>query len=263
MAATIIAEPPIVVAWRMQPSKLSVVGAVTRRLVPYLIEATLIPTLLFYAFLITLDLRWAFVAALGWCYAAVTRRILGGRPIPALLVLGCLGITVRTVIYLLSGNTFVYFVQPILRTLVTAATFGLSVVIGRPLIARFAADFCPLTDDVRARPGIVRLFRRLTYLWAGVNAAAAAVSLTLLLTVPTAMFVGIATVAAWVITCTGVVLTVSDSVRTARAEGLATAIGPNGVLHAYVDLPDAAPTRRDDDGSESGLPPIALPLGSL
>jgi uncharacterized membrane protein len=142
--------------------------------------------------------------------------------------------TVRTVIFLLSGSAFVYFVQPILRTLVTAATFGLSVLIGRPLIARFAGDFCPLTPDVEARPAIIGLFRRLTYLWAGVNAAAAAVSLTLLLTVPTAVFVGTATVAAWALTCTGVVLTVADSVRTARSEGLATAVAPNGAMRAYV-----------------------------
>ena len=77
--------------------------------------------------------------------------------------------------------------QPILRTVVTAATFGISVWIGRPLIARFARDFCPLTEDVRVRPAIVQLFRRLTYLWAGVNDAAA-VSLTLLMTLSTAVF---------------------------------------------------------------------------
>jgi len=132
MAATIIAEAPPELAWRMHPSKLSVVAAVTRRLVPFLIEATLIPTLLFYAFLITADLRWAFVAALVWCYTMVARRIFRGRPIPGLLVLGCLGITVRTMVYLLSANAFVYFVQPILRTLVTAATFGPSVVSAGP-----------------------------------------------------------------------------------------------------------------------------------
>ena len=83
------------------------------------------------------------------------------------------------------------------------------------------------------RPGIAGLFRRLTYLWAGVNLAAAAVSLTLLLTVPTPVFVGTTTLAAWALTCTGVVLTVADAVRTARSEGLATAIGPNGMLRAY------------------------------
>jgi hypothetical protein len=218
----------------MLPSKLSVVAAVTTRLVPYLIEATLIPTLLFYGFLVTLDLTWAFVAALGWSYTAVARRIVGRRPIPALLIFACFGITMRTLIYLCSGNTFVYFVQPIVRTLATAAMFAVSVLIGRPLIARFATDFCPLSAEVQARPAVVRLFQRLTYLWAGVNVAAALVSLALLLTVPTPVFVGTATVAAWLITCTGVVFTVSDSVRTARSEGLATAVAPNGSLRAYV-----------------------------
>jgi hypothetical protein len=116
----------------------------------------------------------------------------------------------------------------------TAAMFALSVRVGRPLIARFAADFCPLSPDLQVRPAIIRLFRRLTYLWAGVNAIAAAVTLTLLLTLPVAIFVGTATVSAWVITCSGVVLTVSDSVRTARSEGLHTAVAPNGRLHAYV-----------------------------
>jgi hypothetical protein len=67
-------------------------------------------------------------------------------------VLATLGITVRTVIYLLSGNEFVYFFQPIMRTVATAAVFALSVCIGRPLIARFAADFCPLSPDVQSRP---------------------------------------------------------------------------------------------------------------
>ncbi len=234
MSATTLDQAQADPAWRLHPSKLSVVRAVTRRLVPYLIEATLIPTVLFYVSLLLFGLKWAFVAALGWTYAAVARRIVGRRPIPALLLLACLGITVRTVVYLMSGNAFVYFMQPILRTVGTASVFAMSVVIGRPLIARFAGDFCPLTPDVQDRPAIVQLFRRLTYLWAGVNLAAALVTFTLLISVPTPVFVGTATVAAWIITCTGVVLTVSDAVRTARAEGLATAVAPNGALRAYA-----------------------------
>src|SRR4029079_5968684 len=219
------------------PSKLLVVRAVGRRMVPYLVEATIIPTTLFYAFLITFELKWAIIAALGWTYAAIGRRLITSSPISGLVVLSTLGISVRTVIYLLSGNSFVYFLQPIMRTLATAAVFALSVGIGRPLIARFARDFCPLTPDLQNRPAVVQLFRRLTYLWAAVNAVAAATTLTLLLTVPLAVFVVTATLSAWVITCTGVVLTVSDAVRTARQEGLHTAIAPNGRLHAYLNPP--------------------------
>jgi hypothetical protein len=236
-ATTTPSLEPVDVAWRTNPSKLLVVRAVGRRMVPYLIEATIIPTTLFYLFLITFELEWAIVAALAWTYAAIGRRLATGSPISGLLVLATLGISVRTVIFLLSGNSFVYFFQPIMRTVATAAVFAVSVRVGRPLIARFAGDFCPLTPDLQRRPAIVRLFRRLTYLWAGVNAVAAATTLTLLLTVPVAVFVVTATVSAWIITCSGVVLTVSDAVRTARTEGLHTAIAPNGRLHAYLTHP--------------------------
>jgi hypothetical protein len=223
--------------WRMNPSKLSVIRAVTRRMVPYLVEATLIPTILFYTFLVAFGLLGAILAGLVWTYGAVIRRVIRRKPVPGLLVLATLGITVRTIVFMLNENSFVYFIQPIMRTCATAAFFAASVLVGRPLIARFAADFCPLTPEVGQRPAILSLFRRLTYLWAGVNALAALTSLTLLLTVPVPVFVGTATVSAWIITCSGVVLTVSDAVRTARGEGLHTAVAPNGRLHAYAVAP--------------------------
>ena len=117
MSATTIQVPePADVAWRMSPSKASVVKAVTRRMVPYLVEATLIPTGLFYVFFITLGLVWAILAA----WPARTPRWRGGSSpaarFPALLMVATLGISLRTVVYLLSTNSFVYFVPPILRT---------------------------------------------------------------------------------------------------------------------------------------------------
>ena len=222
------------VTWRLHPSKRSVVGAVIRRLVPSLIEATLIPTVLFYVVVARFGLLWAFIAAAGWTFGCVGGRLLGRRAVPGLLVLGCIGISIRTGIYLWSHNAFVYFAQPVLRTMLTAAAFALSALLGRPIIARFADDFCPLDPDVRRRPGIEQLFRRLTYQWAGVNAALATVSLALLWTVSTTTFVGATTVATWLLTSTGLYLTVSASVRTARSEGLTTAVGSNGLMKAYA-----------------------------
>jgi hypothetical protein len=216
----------------MRPSRRVVIGAVVRRLVPYIVEATIIPTGIFYLLLLTTELRWALLGALAWSYAAVLRRLCAGRPIPGLLVLATLGISARTLVFLWSDNSFVYFVQPILRTMLTAALFLGSIAFGRPLIARFAADFCPLSPDVQRRPAVMRLFRRLTFMWAGVNALAAASSLTLLLTVPVPLFVVSAAVSAWIVTCSGLVLTVVDAVGTARREGLVTALGPNGALYA-------------------------------
>ena len=213
------------------------VGAVGRRLFPYVVEATIIPTALFYTLLMVGGMRWALGAALIWSYGAIVRRVVRDRPVPALLILGTLGITVRVIVYLLSRNDFVYFVQPIMRTTLTGLMFAASVAFGRPLIARFANDFCPLSPEVRVRPGIRRLFIRLTILWALVNVLAAVSSLVLLLTVPVAVFVVVGAVAAWIVTCAGVVMTVADSVTTARREGLITALSPDGRLYAATVHP--------------------------
>jgi hypothetical protein len=228
------------IGWQLRPSRRRVIGAVARRLTPYLIEATIIPTVLFYVLLVLGDMRWALAGALVWSYGAVARRAVREGPVPALLILATLGVTVRTIIYLLSSNDFVYFVQPILRTTLTGLMFAGSVAVGRPLIARFANDFCPLSPDVRVRPGILRLFKRLTILWALVNGLAAASSLVLLLTVPVSVFVVTGAVSAWIVTCAGVVVSVADSVTTTRREGLITALSPDGRLYAATVHPQMA-----------------------
>jgi hypothetical protein len=51
MSATTIPSLDVAdVGWRLNPSKLAVVKAVGHRMVPYLIEATIIPGALFYLF---------------------------------------------------------------------------------------------------------------------------------------------------------------------------------------------------------------------
>src|SRR5829696_1453522 len=197
--------------WRIHPSFGTLVTAVGRRLVPHVLEATLIPMALFYGALATFGLRGAFVSALGWSYTAIGRRLVARRSVPVLLLLATLGLTVRSFLVLVSANTFVFYVQPIFCTLLTAAVFAWSAWRGRPLIARFAADFCPLPAEVRNRPAVIMLFRRLTYLWAAVNALGASVTLTLLLTTPVSVFVGVKTVASWLITGTGLGLTIADA----------------------------------------------------
>ena len=118
------------ICWQLGPSRRRVVGAVARRLVPYLVEATIIPTALFYVLLVLGDMRSALAGALIWSYGAVVRRVVSDHPVPALLILATLGITVRTTVYLLSNNDFVYFVQPILRTTLTGLMFAGSVALG-------------------------------------------------------------------------------------------------------------------------------------
>src|SRR5688572_999291 len=222
---------------RTNPTKRSVMVAVLRRLWPCLLEATLIPTALCYAGLLIHGLGLGIAAASIWTYLAVGRRIASGRPVPGLLVLATLGLSVRLTLYILNDNAFVYFLQPIARSSATAVLFALSAMLGRPLIARFAGDFCSFTSDVEARPAIEALFRRLTYLWASAQAALAVINMTLLLTVPVTVFIGTAAASAWVIMGVCTTLTVADSVRTTREDGLRTMIAHGGRLHAYIAAP--------------------------
>ena len=225
--------PPTEV-WRTDPTPASVLTAVMRRLGPQLAEATLIPSALCFIATLTVGLTWGVVAAASWMCLSITRRIARRTPVSALLLLATVGLSARVGVYLLNENDFMYFVQPIMRTLAVAMVFALSAIVGRPLVARFAGDFCSFDADIGSRPAITALFRRLTYLWAGAQAIIAGVNLTLLLTVPVEVFIGTATAAAWLIICACVVITVSDAIRTTRNAGIHTAITSGGRLHALA-----------------------------
>ena len=128
-------------------SKLHVLRAVGRRSLPSLIEATIIPAILLYVFLVTLGPTPAMLAVLLWSYGAVVRRLIGGHGVPGILQLAVIGLTVRTVVGIASG-TFMYFLQPVATTLALALVFFGSLTFGRPMIARMASDFCPLDSDI-------------------------------------------------------------------------------------------------------------------
>jgi len=200
-------------------SKLRVLQMVGRRGLPSLIEATVIPSVLFYVFLVTVGAPSAMLAALLWTYGSVFRRIVGGRRIPGVLMLAVAGVTVRTIIGLMSG-TFLYFLQPIATTVALALVFLGSLLFERPMIARMASDFCPLDAELSARPAIVRLFSGLTLMWAGVHLLSAGTMFVLLVSLPTTTFVALKTVVSLAITVTAIVFTVTWSIRTAHREDL-------------------------------------------
>jgi hypothetical protein len=200
-------------------SKISVFLTVVRRCGPHVIEASLIPTALFYSCLVLAGLGAAYAVALTWLYLAVARRLLQGKPVPPLLVLGLIGITARTAVSVASGSSFLYFAQPIAGSLVMGCVFLISIAFGRPMVERLALEFWPLTPEMLARPGVSRLLRGLTFLWAGVNVAIAATNLTLLLSLPLATYVAARQVTSLVISGLAVAITIDRSVHTARREG--------------------------------------------
>jgi hypothetical protein len=204
-------------------SRASVFLAVVRRSGPHIIESSLIPTAIFYCCLVFAGLGAAYAGAIVWLYAAVVCRLARHRPIPPLLVLGVIGITVRTAVAVSSGSAFFYFAQPILASLVMGCVFLVSIAIGRPMVERLALEFWPLTPEMMARPPVARLLRGLTFWWAGINLAIAATTLVLLLWLPMATYVAVKQGTSLALMGIGVAVTIDLALRTARREGLVAA----------------------------------------
>ena len=223
-----------------EPSKRAILAMVVRRSGPHLLEATLIPALLFYGCLVAVGLGAAYVAVVGWAYAALVRRIVRRDPVPPILVLSVVGITIRTLVAVVSRSSFIYFFQPVLGSVAMGGVFLISIAVGRPLIATLAGEFWPITAEVHARPGVLRLFRRLTLLWAGVNLASAVLTTGLLVSLPLGAFLAMKQLCGLGLTATAVFLTVSMSLRTARREGLASGPYPVPIPIPAV-LPEAVP----------------------
>jgi hypothetical protein len=201
-------------------SKRAVALAVARRGLPNVAEATLVPAILFFIIVTTIGSAIAMATVLVWGYGAILRRLLRGARIPTVLLLATLGLTVKTLVGLLSGSTFAYFLQPVATTVVVAGVLVGSLLIGRPLVARFAHDFCPVAPDVASRPAVVRLFIGLTVLWAGAQLLTAAITFGMLVTLSVPMFVALKMVVYIAISITAIVITVFWSLRTARKEQL-------------------------------------------
>jgi hypothetical protein len=197
-----------------------VLSAVARRGLPGIVEASLIPAAIFLIVTGSLGTTWAMVTVLLWGLATIARRLLRGKEVPSVLALAMFGLTVKTLVGVLSGSTFAYFLQPIATTVAVGAVFFGSVLVGRPLIARIAHDFCPISPEVASRPSVVRLFVGLTVLWATVQLVNAGATFGMLVSLPTTLFVVLKPASSLLITGTAVTITVWWALRTAHREEL-------------------------------------------
>jgi hypothetical protein len=197
-----------------------VLTAVARRGLPGVIEASLVPSAIFLIVTAAFAATTAMVAVLVWGLGTTLRRMLRGKEMPALLLLAMFGLTVKTLVGVLSGSTFAYFLQPVATTVGIGALFFGSLVVGRPLIARIAHDFCPISPDVAARPSVVRLFAGLTVLWATVQLVSAGTTVGMLLTLPTTLYVVLRPAASVLLSAAAISVTVWWALATAHREQL-------------------------------------------
>lgn len=206
----------------MRPAPLDVprLRAVGRHAIPHLVEGTLIPLGLFYLALWAVGVWGGLAIALAWSYGALARRLLLRRRIPALLVLGAAGLTLRTLVAVATGSVFFYFLQPTLATVALAGAFLVSVPIGRPLAERLAADFVPFPAGFVAHPAIRRFFLRITLLWGLVQLVNAAATIWLLVSQPLATYLWSKTVVQLALTGGAIVFSAAWFRLTLRRHGL-------------------------------------------
>jgi hypothetical protein len=142
-------------------------------------------------------------------------------------VLTAVVLTGRTVIAMVAHSTFFYFLQPIITDGVVAATFLLSLATARPMVARLAGDFYPMDAELSLRPGIRRLFWRLTAMWAVICLAKATAMFWALNALSLETFVWVKSISMPATNLLAVAATVAAAVLVARREGL---IGPSAEL---------------------------------
>ena len=209
-----------VAAGEAAPQTRPQIRAILKHLGLSLLMANIVPGVVFYVCLVSIGVWAALVAALAWCYGAMAWRMLTRRRTSMLLLLTLVGLSLRTAIAFASGSTFLYFLQPVLNNTVVALLFLLSLATARPVVARVAADFYPMTDEIAKRPRVERLFWRLTLMWAVVALCKATVTFWLLQSQSVTNFVLLKDTFFLTTTVLAVAVTVAASIRVARSEGL-------------------------------------------
>ena len=208
------ALPPLQIA---EPPRLR---AIVARTAASLFVACVVPALLISVAAVVVDIYTAIVVALVWACGAICWRWATRRRASGLLLLTVGILFVRTAVTVATGNTFVYFVQPVFANAGVAIVFIASLATATPVVARLAGDFYPMEAGVSARPRVRRLFWQLTLLWGLVCLAKGMATLWLLLSQQRADFVLAKSIVTTAMTALAVATTVWLSAGVARKEGL-------------------------------------------
>jgi len=164
-------------------------GSVLRRFAPQAIEATIVPGLIVVVVTSVAGAMVAIGAALAWTLLAALWRSVASGQLTALSILAMTRLSVRSLLALAAGSTFLYFLQGSVGAFCVAGAFLVSVAVGRPLARRFAADVTDLPRAVLDHRVARRALSRISLLWGVVGLAHASVGLWLLLHLTTNAYV--------------------------------------------------------------------------
>lgn len=172
------------------PKTIAVPGlaSILRHGLPAVLECNLVPVVIFLALLALSGPVGAISGAFIWTIAVLLKRRAQG-PVPGLLVLSTIGLTVRSVVALATGSLFLYFLQPTAGTALVGIAFLASVRFGRPLAERLAHDVCPFDEDTKRHPVLRKFLADVSLLFGLASAVNFAITLWLLLTQTTTTFV--------------------------------------------------------------------------
>ena len=148
-----------------QVVRMPAVRTVAAHAARYLMLGTVIPMGLFYGTFRSIGLNAALLIGLAWSLALIGNRMRRGRRVEATLILSTILVLARVAITWGTGSTFVYFLQPVIGTYLTAIALIGSVLINRPFTQRVTRDYVPLPQPLLAHPAITTFFTRVSLLW--------------------------------------------------------------------------------------------------
>ncbi|HJP80634.1 MAG TPA: VC0807 family protein [Pseudonocardiaceae bacterium] len=195
----------------------------------HLLESTIIPLVLFYLLLTLVGLDGGLIAALAWSMIALGRRVVLRKPIPAVLLLTTGLLVARTILGLVTGSIFLYFLQPTLQNFLIAGVLLVTLPFGRPFLAKLANDFCAFPTDFSEHPGVAQFFKRVSLLWAMVFLTNGVTTLWILAKATVGDFLMVSTAGSYTIVGLAIGVSLLWFRRSLRSEGITLRLGARAI----------------------------------
>ncbi|MDX6228915.1 MAG: hypothetical protein QOI76_2305 [Frankiales bacterium] len=144
------------------------------------VESMVVPWLLMATLLHTRGLLTALLAALGWSWLVLLVRWREKGRLPGTLMLTGGLLAARCCVSLATGSAFIYLLQPVIGSMVMAAIFVGSSLVGKPLTLTLAKDFIELPAHLIDRPRVRRMFRNVGLFWGATRLLDAGISFSFL-----------------------------------------------------------------------------------